>query len=159
MRKRQPVLKQEKTLNPELKTWLYASGSLTQQLTELGGGQFSVKPFKEHFQRLTLADSQWMNMPHAHTSWVRETYLYGCEAEPWVKAKSIFPIQSLQKRARIFQHIGSKPIGFFYFKEQLRFVTVVSFVCQKAGRDKVAILGMDVNLSSKKHSYRLLKLF
>lgn len=35
MRKRQPVLKQEKTLNPELKTWLYASGSLTQQLTEL----------------------------------------------------------------------------------------------------------------------------
>ncbi|MBD0083305.1 chorismate--pyruvate lyase, partial [Acinetobacter baumannii] len=26
MRKRQPVLKQEKTLNPELKTWLYASG-------------------------------------------------------------------------------------------------------------------------------------
>ncbi len=44
------------------------------QLTELGGGQFSVKPFKEHFQRLTFADSQWMNMPHTHTSWVRETY-------------------------------------------------------------------------------------
>lgn len=73
------------------------------------------------------------------------------------ESKSIFPIQSLQK-ARIFQHIGSKPIGFL-FQEQLRFVTVVSFVCQKAGRDKVAILGMDVNLSSKKHSYRLLKLF
>ncbi|ELZ4466280.1 chorismate--pyruvate lyase family protein, partial [Acinetobacter baumannii] len=109
MRKRQPVLKQEKTLNPELKTWLYASGSLTQQLTELGGGKFSVKPFKEHFQRLTFADSQWMNMPHTHTSWVRETYLYGSDVEPWVKAKSIFPIQSLQKKARIFQHIGSKP--------------------------------------------------
>ncbi len=113
MRKRQPVLKQDKTLNPELKKWLYASGSLTQQLTDLGGGQFSVKPFKEHFQRLTFADSQWMNMPHTHTSWVRETYLYGSEAEPWVKAKSIFPILSLQKKARIFQHIGSTPIGFF----------------------------------------------
>ena len=33
------------------------------------------------------------------------------------------------------------------------------FVYQKAGRDKVAILGMDVNLLFKKHSYRLLKLF
>ncbi|MDS7929839.1 chorismate lyase [Acinetobacter sp. V102_4] len=116
MRKRQPVLKQDKNLNPELKKWLYASGSLTQQLTDLGGGQFSVKPFKEHFQRLTFADSQWMNMPHTHTSWVRETYLYGSEAEPWVKAKSIFPILSLQKKARIFQHIGSTPIGFFLFQ-------------------------------------------
>ncbi len=36
-------------------------------------------------------------MPHTHTSWVRETYLYGSDVEPWVKAKSIFPIQSLQK--------------------------------------------------------------
>lgn len=33
------------------------------------------------------------------------------------------------------------------------------FVYLKAGRDKVAILGMDVNLLFKKHSYRLLKLF
>ncbi len=49
MRKRQPVLKQEEALNPALKTWLYASGSLTQQLTELGGGQFSVKPLKNTF--------------------------------------------------------------------------------------------------------------
>ena len=115
MRKRQPVLKQEKTLNPELKTWLYASGSLTQQLTELGGGKFSVKPFKEHFQRLTFADSQWMNMPHTHTSWVRETYLYGSDVEPWVKAKVFFPFK-VYKKARIFQHIGSKPIGLFISK-------------------------------------------
>lgn len=32
------------------------------------------------------------------------------------KSKSIFPIQSLQKKARIFQHIGSKPIGRFLFQ-------------------------------------------
>lgn len=74
------------------------------------------------------------------------------------ESKSIFPIQSLQK-ARIFQHIGSKPIGLFYFKEQHHFVIAGLFVYQKAGRDKVAILGMDVNLLFKKHSYRLLKLF
>lgn len=48
MRKRQPVLKQEKTLNPELKTWLYASGSLTQQLTELGG-EVQRKAFQRTF--------------------------------------------------------------------------------------------------------------
>lgn len=100
----------------ELKTWLYASGSLTQQLTELAGGKFHVQPFQEHFQRLLLNDAKWMQMPLHHGAWVRESYLFGCEAEPWVKAKSIFPILSLKKRARIFQHIGKKPIGFYLFQ-------------------------------------------
>lgn len=99
----------------ELKTWLHALGSLTQQLTDVADGQFSVKPVKEHFQRLNFIDATWMQVPLHHTSWVRESYLYGCESQPWVKAKSIFPIQSLQGRARIFKHIGTKPIGWFLF--------------------------------------------
>ena len=100
----------------ELNPWLNASGSLTQQLTDLAGGSFSVQPFKEHFQRLSFNDAKWMKMPTHHTSWVRESYLYGSEEHAWVKAKSIFPILSLQKKARIFQHIGNKPIGLFLFQ-------------------------------------------
>lgn len=100
----------------DLKSWLYASGSLTQQLTDLGNGQFKVQPTTEHFERLQFDNAKWMGMPHHHTSWVRESLLYGSEVEPWVKAKSIFPILSLQKRARIFQHIGRKPIGFYLFQ-------------------------------------------
>ncbi|AMW79407.1 chorismate--pyruvate lyase [Acinetobacter sp. TGL-Y2] len=99
-----------------LKSWLNASGSLTQQLTDLADGTFKVEPVKEHFQRLMFLDAQWMQMPTHHTSWVRESFLYGCEELPWVKAKSIFPILSLQKKARIFQHIGTKPIGLFLFQ-------------------------------------------
>lgn len=106
---------QDRQIDPELKKWLYASGSLTQQLTDLAKGEFHVQPTKEHFQRLARPDAMWMNMPHHHTAWVRESYLFGCEKNPWVKAKSIFPILSLQKRARIFQHIGHKPIGWFLF--------------------------------------------
>ncbi len=103
-------------LPAELRPWLYASGSLTQQLTDLAQGQFHVEPIQEHFQRLSFANAKWMQMPHQHTSWVRESYLYGSEQSPWVKAKSIFPILSLQKKARIFQHIGTKPIGWFLFQ-------------------------------------------
>ena len=95
------------TLPAELKPWLYASGSLTQQLTDLAQGQFHVEPIQEHFQRLSFANAKWMQMSPQHTSWVRESYLYGSEQSPWVKAKSIFPILSLQKKARIFQHIGT----------------------------------------------------
>ena len=108
--------RQEKELSPELKTWLYASGSLTQQLTDLAKGHFQVKPTQEYFQRLNFSDAIWMQMPHQHTSWVRESYLFGCEEQPWVKAKSIFPILSLHGRARLFKHIGVRPIGKFLFQ-------------------------------------------
>ena len=102
---------------PELKTWLFAQGSLTQQLTETAGGIFKVQPIHEHFQRMSRIDSQWMKMPPQHTSWVRESYLFGCEAEPWVKAKSIFPILSIHGKARLFKHIRKQPIGKFLFQE------------------------------------------
>lgn len=99
-----------------LKAWLYAQGSLTQQLTKLGQGQFCVEPLTGHFCRLTKADAQWLKMPDTHTSWVREAYLYGSQHQPWVHAKSIFPILSLQKKARIFRHLGTRPIGYFLFQ-------------------------------------------
>ena len=97
---------------PELKTWLYAQGSLTQQLTDVAGGAFKVQPLQEHYQRMSLIDSQWMKMPYQHTSWVRETYLYGCDEQPWVKAKSIFPILSLQKNMlnHFFQFLIRRPL-------------------------------------------------
>ncbi|WP_010115074.1 chorismate lyase [Acinetobacter sp. P8-3-8] len=107
---------QERQIPLELKTWLYASGSLTQQLTDLADGVFSVQPIQEHYKRLTFIDSQWMKMPHQHTSWVRESYLFGCEQQPWVKAKSIFPILSVHAKARLFKHIRNKPIGKFLFQ-------------------------------------------
>ncbi|MDY6456857.1 chorismate lyase [Acinetobacter faecalis] len=115
MRNKRELELKDKRISPELRHWLYASGSLTQQLTELGKGQFKVQPTKEYFQRLKREDAMWMKSPIHHTSWVRETLLYGSEAEAWVKAKSIFPILSLQGKARLFQHIGTKPIGKFLF--------------------------------------------
>lgn len=108
--------KQDAQIPSTLKKWLLASGSLTQQLTDVAQGQFSVQPLQEHFVRLEKNDAQWMKMPLQHTSWVREAYLYGSETQPWVKAKSIFPVLSVQKKARIFRHLGKRPIGWFLFQ-------------------------------------------
>ena len=116
MREPRAYANQNSIVSPALKPWLYASGSLTQQLTDVAGGVFRVQPVQEYYQRLSQVDSRWMKMPHQHTAWVRESNLYGCEAQPWVKAKSIFPILSLQRRARLFKHIGKKPIGRFLFQ-------------------------------------------
>lgn len=116
MRNSRSIHIQDTDIDPVLKKWLCAEGSLTQQLTTLADGQFTVEPVSEKFQRLLHVDAKWLNMPNQHTSWVRESYLYGCEEQPWVRAKSIFPILSLKARARIFQHIGRKPIGRFLFQ-------------------------------------------
>lgn len=109
----------------ELKIWLYASGSLTQQLTDLASGSFKVEPTQEHFQRLNFVDAKWMRMPLHHTSWVRESYLYGCEDLPWVKAKSIFPILSLQKKLEFFSILVLSQLVGFYFNEQTQCVSDV----------------------------------
>ena len=99
-----------------LKPWLYAQGSLTQQLTQLGQGQFHVQPRTEQFCRLNREDARWLQMPDWHTAWTRQADLYGSEALPWVEATSIFPILSLRKQARIFRHLGQRPIGWFLFQ-------------------------------------------
>ena len=96
MRKRQPVLKQEKTLNPELKTWLYASGSLTQQLTELGG-EVQRKAFQRTFPAFNFC-RQSMDEHASYPHFLgKETYLYGSDVEPWVKAKVFFPFKVYKK--------------------------------------------------------------
>lgn len=107
---------QKKVIPNTLKLWLYAQGSLTQQLRHLADGQFKVEPIASSFHRLSFVDAEWLKMPHSHTSWVREAYLYGAEDVPWIQAKSIFPILSLQKKARIFRHLKNRPIGHFLFQ-------------------------------------------
>ncbi len=116
MRNKRTSMIQAKSVPIALKTWLYASGSLTQQLTDVAGGVFKVQPIQEHYQRMAKIDSQWMSMPIQHTSWVRESFLYGCDDQPWVKAKSIFPILSIHGKARLFKHIGKQPIGRYLFQ-------------------------------------------
>ncbi len=90
---------QQLQLSTGLKQWLIADGSLTQQLTQLSNGQFHVIPINEHYQRLSQIDAMWLNMPEQHIAWVRESHLYGSDDMPWVSAKSIFPILSLNKQA------------------------------------------------------------
>lgn len=107
---------EDQQIPAELRPWLYAEGSLTQQLTALANGQFSINPLSEKYQSLTIRDAQWLGMPAYHLAWIRESYLYGSEQLPWVKARSIFPILSLKKRARIFKHLGKQPIGHFLFQ-------------------------------------------
>ncbi len=102
-----------------LAPWLYASGSLTQQLTELSHGLFHVLPVQEHYRKLSLTDSRWLGVPSHELAWVRESLLYGDGTAPWVKAISYFPMRSLKGDARRFLHLGKRPIGHLLFKRTI----------------------------------------
>lgn len=99
-----------------LQEWLYARGSLTQQLTELAQGKFSVQVLNSSYQRVSLADSLWLKVPYQHLAWVRESLLYGCEPKAWVKAKSIIPVLSLYRQARGFKLLKQRPMGKLLFQ-------------------------------------------
>lgn len=102
-------------LPADMKPWLLASGSLTRQLTQLAGGQFRVEPLRQSFERIYLHESQLMGTAIDQQAWVREVYLYGADAEPWVKARSIVPVQSLKGQGLRLRYLKNRSLGSLLF--------------------------------------------
>lgn len=100
---------------PELQSWLWASGSLTRQLTQLAAGEFGVKPFRQGFERIYWHESQLMATPMDQQAWVREVYLYGSEPIPWVKARSIIPLRTLKGRGLRLRYLNNRSLGSLLF--------------------------------------------
>ena len=100
---------------PQLRQWLLSSGSLTQQLTAFAHGQFHVQPFNQHYQTVFLHESQLLGIHPQARAWVREVYLYGDQPEPWVKARSILPVKTLNGKGRQLKYLGSRSLGSVLF--------------------------------------------
>ena len=111
------------TISPptQLLPWLLTDGSLTALLEAKAGQPLRVQRSFEGYRRLNLhqkrqlgLQGQALNRPML--AWVREAHLYGNNARPWVQAQSIFPLASLQGRARRLQQLKGTPIGYVLFK-------------------------------------------
>ncbi|MDO4223174.1 MAG: chorismate lyase [Acinetobacter sp.] len=114
MTRTRPMFHHAPSIPQHLHAWLWAKGSLTQQLTQLAQGDFQVQIQQQQMQRLTREDSLWLDVPLHHTAWVREVELWG-KQQAWVRAKSSFPIVSLYKKARQFKSLAQRPIGHLLF--------------------------------------------
>ena len=110
------VAAQNLEIPQQLRPWLYAQGSLTQQLTHLAGGQFRVQPIAERFATITHHDAVWLGVQPQRLGWLRDSLLFGADAEPWVQARSFFPMTTLQGRGRIFRHLRTRAIGHLLFE-------------------------------------------
>lgn len=103
-------------LPDDLKPWLLSQGSLTQQLTRFAHGEFHVQPFSEGFTAIERHESHFLHTPIGEFAWVREAYLYGNEDRPWVKARSIVPIQTLKGQGLRLRYLGNRSLGSLLFQ-------------------------------------------
>lgn len=99
---------------------LHSKGSLTKRLEALAGGPLGVQIIQEGFCPLSFDSKKRLGLPLAKPclAWVRQVALYGNDNRPWVKACSIFPLDSLRGQGRQFKHLGNKPIGYLLFAKQ-----------------------------------------
>ena len=110
-RPEQPLL----SMPLSLRHWLLASGSLTRQLTNLANGQFHVEPLQQGYLPVYLNESKLLNSAFNQRAWVREVYLFGSEQQPWVKARSIFPLQTLKGEGLRLRYLKNKALGSLLF--------------------------------------------
>ncbi|TWV84670.1 chorismate lyase [Moraxella sp. VT-16-12] len=99
--------------------FLTAKGSLTALLEQKAGQPLRVQIIYEGHQPIDFYHKKLLNLPlhRPALAWVREVLLFGNETKAWVRAKSIFPIDSLSGNAKRLRHLKNTPIGYVMFKK------------------------------------------
>ena len=98
----------------ELRYWLTLEGSLTRALQLRCESRFQVTILREGFARPSCEESQTLNIPARQNAWIREVCLSG-DGTPWVLARTIIPLPTLNGRGRRLRHLGRRPLGAYLF--------------------------------------------
>jgi chorismate--pyruvate lyase len=99
-----------------LMPWLAYTGSLTAALKQLSGGDFSVRVLGQSWQLPRAEECRALNLNRHSRALVREVLLIGC-GQPWVYARSILPLRSLQGKSRNLRSLDDRPLGELLFSE------------------------------------------
>lgn len=102
------------TLPLRLLTWLYDDASLTLRLQQASGGDFRVAVLSQGWQRPLLNERLALGMGHSEYGIVRQVQLV-CNGAPWVYARSVIPVGTLQGAGRQLARLGNRPLGAFLF--------------------------------------------
>lgn len=94
--------------------WLQAEGSLTRELQLRCTRSFAVDVIREGFSRPTREEALTLSIPERQLAWIREVHLCG-DGEPWVLARTIIPLTTLEGAGRRLRHLGRRPLGAWLF--------------------------------------------
>jgi chorismate--pyruvate lyase len=96
--------------------WLLDKGSLTQKLIEKSQGDFYVEVIQQQIQKVPLTERKALGIPQGHWAVIREVILYG-QQTPWIYARTIIPLTTLQGSLRRLHYLGNKPLGEQLFRD------------------------------------------
>ncbi|WP_193163239.1 chorismate--pyruvate lyase family protein [Microbulbifer hainanensis] len=96
--------------------WLQHPGSLTAALKHLSGNQFQVRLLSQRWQQPSLEERRALDLRDRSRALVREVLLCG-RGQPWVYARSVLPLRSLQGKSRYLRSLDERPLGELLFSE------------------------------------------
>lgn len=97
--------------------WLQVEGSLTRVLQLRCQHRFHVEVVNERFARPDLEEARTLGIPPRQLAWIREVRLCG-DNQPWVLARTVIPLQTLQGTGRRLRHLGRRPLGAWLFSHK-----------------------------------------
>ncbi len=97
-----------------LRVWLHDRASLTRRLRALSEQQFSVTVLKQHWEKPRREEASLLRIPPQEVALIREVILHG-KHTPWVYARSVLPLRTLNGALRFLRHWDNRPLGALLF--------------------------------------------
>lgn len=98
-----------------LRAWLHDRASLTRRLQALSHQQFSVTVLKQRWEKPRFDEAKLLNIPTQEVALIREVILHGHNT-PWVYARSVLPLRTLDGSLRFLRHWDNRPLGALLFR-------------------------------------------
>ena len=83
---------------------------MTSRMRGACGGKFSLSLVAQQKARPFFTEAQILQLPSRRFALVRQVLLC-CGGIPWIFARSVLPLSTLQGRNRRLAHLGVKPLG------------------------------------------------
>lgn len=96
--------------------WLLDEGSLTARLIEHSERAFDVELLQQGWGEGFVGEYRLLNSPLRQKMLVREVILRGA-GRPWVFARSLVPVTSLQGRLKALKQLDNRPLGALLFQD------------------------------------------
>ena len=105
----------EDLLRNDEKSWLLESGPITRRIKNIGN--FYLELINDSVMNVNKEDADFINSSKKDIR-VREVILY-CDKHPLVYAKSLLPVETINKGFKPLGSLGKKPLGDILFDKSI----------------------------------------
>lgn len=105
-----------KELDRETKSWILDTGSLTTRLIRHCEHSFRVEVQQQGWQQPHAHEAKALGLDFDQRALIRETLLI-CDGTPWVFARSVIPVSSLDGKLRHLIKLNNQSLGALLFKD------------------------------------------